>query len=369
MPKLLITSVGSLVGQNLLDCLEDRRSGCTIVGTNSLADVAGLFRCDRVMLSPPAADARGWRALHDRVLHDEVIDLVIPGRDDDVLALAQWGQACPGLAPRLMAGRAETAQRLVDKVDYAAWAAARDLPFAPTVEAGLTDSAERAEALWRAHGVLVAKPRAGHGSRGVRLVHTAAQVRAAATTAGLALQPYFDPHPDWRVQAEALTLGLPLWSEVPETALYGVQWLIDPQGRLDGHLGYRAVQVAGRPTRVAPCPDASLVRVARQHAQALAEDGWRGPCNVQLKRDPTAGWQVIEVNGRFTGATHARRLLGFDEVGRALRQWLGSESVAEDGPATARPGRAEHGRWRADEDVASLQARGQWCREDLPPTR
>ena len=52
--KWLITSVASLVGQNILDVLEypgfSRRFLVNIVGVNSLPDSAGNFRCDRCYL-------------------------------------------------------------------------------------------------------------------------------------------------------------------------------------------------------------------------------------------------------------------------------------------------------------------------------
>lgn len=40
MLKILITSVGSLVGQNILDSLEGRREGVRVIGVNSLAEAA-----------------------------------------------------------------------------------------------------------------------------------------------------------------------------------------------------------------------------------------------------------------------------------------------------------------------------------------
>ena len=48
--------MGSLVGQNILDVLEyagaSRRSLVEVVGTNSLPDSPGNFRCDRSYLVP-----------------------------------------------------------------------------------------------------------------------------------------------------------------------------------------------------------------------------------------------------------------------------------------------------------------------------
>ena len=59
--KVLLTSVGSLVGQNILDVLEypgfSRRSLMRVVGSNSVPDAACNFRCDRCYLLPLTATA------------------------------------------------------------------------------------------------------------------------------------------------------------------------------------------------------------------------------------------------------------------------------------------------------------------------
>jgi len=359
MPNLLITSVGSGVGHNLLDCLEGRRDGLRVIGSNSEAGAAANFRCDRVYLAPPAADAAAWDAFHTELLVREAIDLAIPARDDDVLALARWRARDPQSAPRLLVGALDAAQALHDKAQYAVFAAAQGLPFAATEVCGEDSPPDAALALWQVHRTLIAKPAAGNGSRGVRIVHTEAQVLAAANTSGYVLQPYFDPHPDWQVQAEAAPLGWPLWSEVPETSLFGFHALIDPRGRIEGSLGYRAVQSSGRPTWLEPCAEAPWADLAIAHVRALALAGWRGPCNVQGKRDAEWGWQVIEVNGRFTGASLARRLLGLDELGLCLRQWLGDAAIPLDPPRPA----ASHvdGSYRVERhDLAMLKQTGVW---------
>ncbi len=361
---LLITSVGSLVGQNVLDSLEGRRQSLRIVATNSAAQASNNFRCDAVHLAPPVADAAAWRAFHARVMDEEGVDLVIPGRDDDVLALAQWLEAEPAMAPRLMVGSVAAARPFQDKVWCAEFAQAQGLAFAPTVVSGSPEAAQQALALWQRHGVLIAKPRAGNGSRGVRLLVSAEQVSAQALKQGLAIQPYLDPHPDWQRLAAELEGGIPLWFEIPERRLHCAQLLIDPQGTVREVFCFSARHSCGKPQELAPLNEPDLLELALAYGRAFAAAGWRGPCNIQGKRDPELGLQVIETNGRFSGGTSARRLLGFDEVALGLRQWLGDGVLSADPLQTVADGRvdkllgdqlvhgaaiqalSEHGSWR-----------------------
>ncbi len=374
MNTLLITSVGSLVGQNLLDCLEGRRQGFRVLGSNSLAASPNNFRCDTVFLAPPVAEGSAWLDFHAALIEVEAVDLVIPGRDDDVLALAQLRAARPQMANRLMVGSVEAAWLLLDKGLCAQFAHGQGLPFAPTVVGGTPEALAQAEALWRQYGPLIAKPARGNGSRGVRLTLTREQVLAAANSPGWVLQPYLDPQPEWQALAEAWQLGLPLWSELPERSLYGAQFLIDPAGRVGEPFGYMATQTAGRPTEVAACDDPDLLAAAADFAEALARLGWRGAGNVQAKRchaGPAAGrLQVIEANGRFTGTTHARCLLGFDEVGLALAQWLGRPAPAPHSRSNAAGDRVIHERRVSGKSVQRLVDQGVWQRagklKDLP---
>ena len=46
--KILIISVGSLLGQNILDALEGRRDKVEIIGINTIAENPRVFRCDRL---------------------------------------------------------------------------------------------------------------------------------------------------------------------------------------------------------------------------------------------------------------------------------------------------------------------------------
>lgn len=319
---VLITSVGSLVGRAVLDALEGRRDAVRIVGCSSAQDAPDLARCDAVRVIPPTLSA-DWAAAVDAVLADERPDAVVPGRDLDVQELARLAIDRPDLAAVLLAGPAPLARTFHDKAATAAFARRHGLPHAPTVSTDAEDAGTRIGALLTDRGLpLIAKPADGSGSRGVRILTEAAQVARAVATPGLVVQPLLDP-PDERMLRPDLADGTPLFWEVPEDRLFAVQTAIGRDGTVLGSLAHGARMVRGRPEELWACDEPGLSALAAGFVRAAVEEGWRGPLNVQAKRDRDGSFLAIEVNGRFAGGTSGRLLLGLDEVGLLLDDLIG----------------------------------------------
>jgi hypothetical protein len=53
--KILVLSVGSLLGQNILDALEGRREQVDVIGGDTGTTNARLFRCE-----VPSSNEEGW---------------------------------------------------------------------------------------------------------------------------------------------------------------------------------------------------------------------------------------------------------------------------------------------------------------------
>lgn len=128
--KILITSISSLVGQNVLDALEGRRAGVRVIGVNSLAEAASNFRCDVCYMVPMAAEDGRYRARLLEIMESERPDLVLAGRDDDVLALAAIREQHPRFAPGITCGSLEAARTMDDKLLSYHFARKRGRPFA-----------------------------------------------------------------------------------------------------------------------------------------------------------------------------------------------------------------------------------------------
>jgi hypothetical protein len=354
--RLLLLSAGSITAQNVIQALGTRRKRCIVVGTNSLADAAGNFRCDGMHLVPPAATGAEYVARLEALIREERPDLVIPTRDDDVLALAILGEQSRTHSV-LLTGSVASAHIMNDKLNTARFAERHKLPFAQTA-ADVVDTLKLAEA----HGLpLIGKPRSGNGSRGVMLLRSVDEIeRAFAARSDLVAQPFLDPPTDIHALTSPFEAGLPLFFSLP-TTLHSAQIIVGPDGTSSAPFGSLNTQVGGLGTQMTRHEDPELLDVGRAYARAAAAEGWKGPLNVQLKRSREGKLVAFEINGRFGGATAGRALMGFDEVGEAINRFLpGADFAAIPRSQSDVVQRYPYSFGIPRDGVADLQTIGRW---------
>lgn len=363
LPRLLVTSVGSLVGQNLLEGLASRRDRCIVAGVNSEADAVSNFLCDRVHLVPGLQQGADFEARFTALVDEERPDLILPGRDDDTVFLADWAERRGDR--RCMVGSAASAQILRDKRATAEAAAHHGLPFAPTLcaEDGL-DAVLGLAATWG--WPLVAKPRRGNGSRGVVLVTAEDELRAALAWPDYCFQPWLGARPELQAWTQMRQGGIPLDWSLPRIEKVSLDGCVAPGGHLVAPFATRHTEVRlGRSERVEALPlDAQLCGLLNAYAAALAALGWRGPFNVQMGQSPGDGRLLaFEVNGRFTGSAATLALLGLDYIGQCLEAFLGRGTLRVATPNAARRVDKRLGNWALDLDaVQTLQRAEVWQR-------
>jgi hypothetical protein len=357
--RLLLLTSGGSVAHNFLDALGARRDRCELIGANSVAEAASNFRFDSVYLIPPTSSGEQYIQRVVELIRETQPDLVIPCRDDDVLALAHIRErrACDAL---LLVGSLAAANMMNDKLETARFATRHGLPFASTAA-----NASGALGLVEACGLpLVGKPRSGNASRGVVLLRSVAEIERAFSLRGdLIAQPYLDPPPDFEAAIAPFDAGLPVFFSVPGRQKYSVQTIIGPEGDFARIFGTFTPEPGSQPIDYWRRDDADLIELGENYARALSAEGWRGPLNVQLKRTPAGKPVPFELNGRFTGGTGPRALLGYDEVGEVFRRflpWLVFEPVAPS--SSDRVQNYLHGYPMPGDAVTALQELGTWSR-------
>jgi carbamoyl-phosphate synthase large subunit len=320
--RLLVLSVGTQVGQNVLTTLSRRRDELFVAATSSVSNEPALFDFDAVYLVPETAtDPQAWRARVLAIMSAEDIDLVIPCRDDDVIHLSILRDERPDLARRLLCGRADAALLICDKWLSAQFCERHDLPFAPTIhDAG---PQERAAFVARHGFPLIAKPRRGYASLDVYLLWNARQLDHALDVEHDVVQQFLgDPAVLARFLADNERRGVPLHHTF-QGLKHSIQALIAPDGAIAHVICTRNISRRRRSKWVEPDDSADARDIGDRCAAAFAAEGWRGPLNIQCQRAHDGTLLIHEFNGRFTGATVDRWLLGFDEVGAAIEHFTG----------------------------------------------
>ncbi len=368
--RLLITSGGSLVGQNLLQLLEGRRERVELIAADCDPAVPRLFRYDRVQLIPRLEDPAFVPRLVE-LIETELPDVVLPGRDHDVLALAELREQRPELARRIPLGPAELARTMNDKWLSRDWALARGLPFVDTLLLDEGDPERLERWLGGRRFPLLAKPRHGWGSLGVRLITERAQLErlAARAPADVMVQELLGFPASWRERVAEFEAGLDegvqLYFDLPEHDQSPAQSVIAPDGSHGRGFTSRSTMRMGRCERSEPCDDVELAAIAERFVEAMAGAGWRGLFNLQLKRNDAGRFVPHEMNGRISGSTSARRYFGYDEARLIVSAFAGVD-IGED--PTLRPmrsgfvARALFDEPADGEAIERLSRTGRWSR-------
>lgn len=284
--RVMVTSLGSGVGRAIQQTIRASKHRYVITGTSS---AALKEQKETVYLCPPTADSSGFeRALFEAV-EQQRPHLLLPGRDEDSVALATHAPLLAQLGAQVVGGPEQMTRAALDK------AASRGLT--PNLFVRTAGSPSEALALARDVGwPLVIKPRIGFASRGVRLV---------SSEAALIDQMGRDD-----IAQESLYLG----DTLPNIrhGEHSVQVLLGRDSALLGVFHSVNELVAGRPTQVQTLP--STGRVINSLVAHLQELGGTGPWNFQGRRDETGHLRFFEVNARMTGISGLRADLGFNEV-------------------------------------------------------
>ncbi len=359
--RLLITSIGSLLGQNVLDALEHRREQVHIIGTNLDGMNPRVFRCDSAYITPSTDDAEAFLARLKEIVDIEDPHLLIAARDHDTVALGEFARAYPDLAHKVSAGVPEVAAMMQDKLQSWQFAKHHNLQFARTAD---SRDARAAKQLAADRGFpLLAKPRSGFGSRGVSHVADVAQLEQVLQRDDYIIQEHLDPPADLDSLRAQLELGIPLFFSLPDTRQYAAQTNISRSGTVGEIFCSLNTMVLGRCERSERVDAPALAALTRRYADAVHQNGWYGPFNLQAKQIEDGSFVVFEMNGRISGSTAARLKLGYDEIAQLVHCMLGNGMLA-DQTQDDKPARVVY-KYLTDYSVdksqaASLDEKGQW---------
>ena len=297
-PKVLVTGAGALLGQGIIQSLRRSTLEPKIIAVDPSPLAVGLYWADSAHLIPTAASPSYHKQIH-RVLQRERPDAVLVGTDVELAYFAAHRAELEATyGTHVVVSSSEVVEIADDK-----WRTnefLRQHGF-PRPHSALPPDAD---GLARAVGFpLIVKPRRGARSVGVSLVRDEAGLRSALT------------RPEGLVVQECV--GQPEEEYTAGLIVFG--------GRCLASITMRRDLRDGNTYRAFPIPDFAHDGVLRQIAAALAP---YGPVNFQF-RLANNQVKIFEINGRFSGTTPLRALVGFPEVELVLRHVLYGEVVTQ----------------------------------------
>lgn len=288
--RVLVTGAGGPAGVAVIRSLL-RRDDLEVFAADMDGWASGLYLvpADRRRLVPPGASEAFVPALAHLVAEDR-LDLVVSTVDVELLAVAGRREE---LRPAVLAAPpAETLTVALDKL-----ALAERCEYTGRVPKTLLAGDDALAAEWEFP--VFAKPRAGAGSRGIRMVPDREALAQLPTDEGLIVQDLL-PGEEYSVDVLADAQGRVI-AAVPRV-----------RARVDS-----GVAIAGKTVR-----DQELEETAAEVARAI---GLVGVANVQLRRGRDGRAMLLEVNPRFPGALPLTIAAGVDIPSLVVDLFLGRE--------------------------------------------
>jgi hypothetical protein len=317
--SLVLVSVGSLVGQNLLEIISHNRKAFKLIGTNSVLDFSNRLSLDRFELSPMTASDEFSEFLNKLILEVQP-DWIIPCRDEESLILARLAEQNSFIKARTSLFDSSLAESFFDKYKSFQLSKMIGLPFAETSLAGSVDDLVDKVGL-----PLIAKPIKGFASIGVKLIFSQDQLEfIKSNSENLIFQEFLGE--DFWLKTDSLKFneeGFPLYFSFEEDK-YSIQLhAASTTAKSSFFIGKHRMK-NGISFEISKVEDSELEAIAKKALEKLIPLGLRGPLNIQLQRDKMGRFKIFEYNGRYTGASSARYYLGFNELDLLLSERFGS---------------------------------------------
>jgi carbamoyl-phosphate synthase large subunit len=315
----------------------------------------------------PETSSPEFEDAYQRIIQNENPDLVLAGRDQDVVFLANYKKSGRCSTELIPVGEPYLAEMMLDKFETHQFAQQHQLPYAATFLYRNAQDIESLQAFIDTHGFpLLVKPRKGFGSINVFIVTNQQHVDMCIQDGGeVMFQEYLSPAEGLDLFMTQLKKGIPLSFHIPNDEHMVTQAVISRNGTLLDCISTKQTLVMGRTEYARVYIDPDLNRMIELYAKTLANKGWWGFLNIQSRRDKSGTWKVFELNPRLSGATSARLNLGLDELGLLLND----EKPEWNFPLETNPSRKQNHVFKyltdhcvSDSDMERFLTKGYWIK-------
>jgi nucleoside-diphosphate-sugar epimerase/carbamoylphosphate synthase large subunit len=308
-----ISCIGSGVGQSVIDSCRLSRLPIYTVGLGTNPFAYGAYDCDVFDYVPTIYDANFIDTLIKVCIKNKV-DLLIPGLDDEVLVYAKNRDKFQQAGILILAAGEQLVKLCRDKEKMTLQLKSVVDAFVCTYDrSNLEDLIKKG----KINFPLIAKPRSGNASRGVKIIRNCEDLNEITDKhiiQELAIPSQSDPNFNFYIQ----NLNNNQNSQVSEIS---VQIVLDDRSNLLGRMASYNKLSNGIPIEIIPIDKSHIWETTDKLLPGLIELGLVGPINIQGRLTDT-GFKIFEMNPRFTGITGLRALMGFNEVEACIARWL-----------------------------------------------
>lgn len=321
--KILVTSIGSLVGQNIQDVLEypifKRRDMVDLIGTNSIASNPNNFRCDKCYLVPNTGTNEFIIEIKN-IIATEKPDLILSGRDEDTETIGKLMDGNKNLPGKLPYGKVITLTYALNK--WATWQFCQrnGLPFASTYVIEKSGSIEGFKDFVKIYGYpLIAKPIEGFASKGVFYIRSWEDAEVVSKYENYMFQEYLGNAENLRGYFKQMDGLTPLFAHAPNIFHHSCHTVISPDGSFDPIFISRNEHESGVTVGFKKVINPKLEEFTIAFVNAIHKEGGFGPLTVQFREDKNGNWKAQEMNMRTNGNTFPRFMMGQDDIGLIMK--------------------------------------------------
>lgn len=317
--RVLVTCVGSGVGQSVVDSLNLKRN-YKIVGCDGNRNVYAHSFCDK-FYKVRSLYADGYIQELIAICIENDIDIVIPGHDHELSLFSENIEKFIEKGIIVLVSEPSVTKISRDKQEWYNFFAPKGCKIVPTIsvkEFNLNVDTSIFPA--------IVKPSGGSASQGISIINTVGDLKGLKEED--IIQPYLFPEkadPNYEAIEKAVKKG-----DFIQKSEISIQLLFNKNSEHKGIFISKNTLKNGVPIFVDPINPETFKYLDEilKFVPILEDRKVKGPVNIQGRITPE-GLFFFEMNMRFTGITGNRALLGFNEVDYLVRNFLDKPAVID----------------------------------------
>lgn len=317
MKKILVTSVGSGVGQSVVDSI-CKLNKYFIVGCSNNVNIYANGDCHELILVK-GVNEEGYLNQILSICESKEIDLVVPGYDLELVLFSKHKASFDAIGVKVLVSRPDLIEISRDKYLWYEYMREYINFVVPTIKFNsfkLTPDSS--------FFPCIIKPAAGSASQGISIAHNIediSNIDSRGVDDSYIVQPYLFPREDDE-NFENIKKAVDRYQLIQKSEI-SIQYTLTKESKLAGVFVSKNILKSGVPVEVLPI-DLDSFEFSNQivdFGNLLKQLKVIGPVNIQ-GRITENGLYLFEMNMRFTGITGNRSQFGYNEVAYLIDDFL-----------------------------------------------